>query len=119
MKRDVFRFAFFNEDTDILTTYTFVAIPSTLTGELMLHQIEYGDGELNGKFEDMWSETEMDYGVHDTSWSDGEIYGFTTYEVKPDKYLEVMNKWRDWFTANGFQCADIVKESEEAQGNDD
>ena len=43
---------------------------------------------------------ESDYGVHDWSSRPNDAVagiGYTTYEVMPNKYDELMNKWRAYF----------------------
>lgn len=68
---------------------------------------------------DISSDLESDYGVHDWSTTgnpDGtwrEIAGYNSYEVRADKWDELMGKWHEWFQSQGWQPGEIQKLSPE------
>ena len=101
--KDVFVFDFFNEDTDVSTILRF-----------KIENIEHDfarllDEDSEDAIGDFTSEMEG-YGVHDWSSGSHDIVGFTSYEIDKDKYMEVMNKWRDFLIEKGLQCSPITKE---------
>lgn len=111
---DTFRFTFTHDgDDDIRTVrvFSFKAEPMTEFAIAMLDEIFEGDGDLFDQYETYLSDME-DYGVHDCYWDeDTEISGFTSYEIKPEKYEEVMEVWRDWFEMQGFKTSPVIMES--------
>lgn len=69
--------------------------------------------EQTGEFEE--------YGVHDfTGYSeDGdEYFGYYTYEVKQHQWDELMMKWHEWFSVQGFEPGKIeINVNEVDEGN--
>ena len=59
-----------------------------------------GDNKLETKF-----------GIHDIEFQpDIELFGYTSYEVPEDKYLELMEIWRQfWITEPGYNVGKICK----------
>lgn len=59
---------------------------------------------------DILDELESEYGVHDfVTTGDEEIIGFCSYEVEPSKWLEVMQKWHDFFASEGYTLGPVVQ----------
>ncbi len=107
--KGVFYFDFFNEDTEEHTVYGF--------------NIVLKNKELNEDFDESYDEhfynTESTYGVHD--WSsrptDGIVeFGYTSYEVEPKNYKEVVRLWREYFESREDVLATthVVEVSEKA-----
>lgn len=94
--KTVFYFDFYfddGSDDGITTVYAFnMELDSTST------LIDDNDES----FEDAMFELESEYGVHD--WSTRPVdelvgIGYTSYEVDPSKYVELMDKWLAYFTS--------------------
>lgn len=88
-----------------LTNFRFtVELPFTLDSE------EYEDW-YDECLIDQASELE-EYGVHDFTasglpngtWAE---FGYHSYEVRQDKWEELMQKWHEWFEVQGFNPGEI------------
>ena len=89
----VFYFDFYDSEEDFSTVYGF-------NMELASDSILIEDFDESYDF--FWSDTESDYGVHDWSSSPNDNVigiGYTSYEVDPGKYDELMEKWREYFVS--------------------
>lgn len=89
----VFYFNFYDPETEVEKYYAFTM---TLT-----------NGRLNEEFDDsydqMFDQVESEYGVHDWSTRPNDAvigFGYTSYEVDPDKYEYLMNLWNGYFAAH-------------------
>lgn len=102
--RFVFEFSTLDEPV-VLTTYSFEFLDKQ--DDLRAWVAEQPDDYFN-----ILADME-EYGVHDfVTTGDEEIIGFSSYEVGADKYEEVMQKWRDFFVAEGYNCGPVVLVSE-------
>jgi hypothetical protein len=41
--------------------------------------------------------------VHDVSYDDNQIFGFTSYEWQPNKIDDLKTYWSNWLTQLGFK----------------
>ena len=74
--------------------------------------IEWNDWE-EYQLDEQTSKLESEYGVHNyygTQTFDGDNlaeFGYHSYEVKQDKWEELVNKWRDWFVTQNFNPGEV------------
>ena len=73
-------------------------------------------GKYN-EFEDKSMNMEM-YGVHDCCGHEGDLEGFTSYEIVPDQYNDVMLNWREWFIQHGFSAGPVYEVPVNKSGNE-
>lgn len=104
-----FTFEFSNEDNDTVSMYRFDILGSEPI--LEAYYLNYA------AFEDKAGNMEM-YGVHDVSAHPGDLEGFTSYEIDPEDYEQVMDEWRTWFIEQGFECGDVYKVSTKSDGTE-
>jgi hypothetical protein len=103
-KKFIFKFVaepngYVNEDTDdmLISEYSFDV---TYEGDPLY--------DNDDKFEDEFEILQDVYGVHDCSFEQSKhIHGFTSYEVDPEKYMELMGKWKTFITSLGCKCGEI------------
>lgn len=107
-----FQFDFQNEDTDVLTSMAFSFTAKSDDHIEFIKSIDYDFGE-GTSFEEAFFELECEYGVHDAGGADDAFFLFHSYEVDPNKYLELMGKWRDYFLKKGFEVSSVRTLSEE------
>jgi hypothetical protein len=100
MIKTLFTFIFNNEDTNRLTAYQF-----NISGERDIYVKFFQNYE---NMEDKAMNMEV-FGIHDVSVAEGELEGFTSYEVDPEDYLNVMNDWNKWFGEQGFTVGEVMK----------
>ena len=89
-KPGVFYFDFFDGETEKTVMYGFIM-------NMLSENLEE---ELDDSYDDKLEELESEYGVHDWSSSPNEAVsgiGYTSYEVEPDRHLELMGKWQQYF----------------------
>ncbi len=52
---------------------------------------------------------ESEYGVHDFVTSgEHELIGFTSYEVEPEKWMQLVETWRTFFVEQGIAVGEIT-----------
>jgi hypothetical protein len=62
-----------------------------------------------GDFQGRTEELEQEYGVHDFATSgEHELIGFHSYEVAPEKWMELMQKWRAFFVEQGVPVGEVT-----------
>lgn len=99
------RFAFeFSAGRD-LTVYWFALIGEIDRARRMTE-------DSDGAFQARTEELEEEYGVHDFATSgEHEVAGFHSYEVEPERWPELIGKWRDFFTSQNIGVGEIVRMS--------
>ena len=98
-----FVFEFHHEDHPEGDDAIFVYFFPFLQGADKVRQLNDEDDEII----DFTGEME-DYGIHDFGTSGNyELVGYHSYEIKPDDWMTVVEKWRDWFTERGVVCGEI------------
>ena len=98
--RDINRFVFefMNEEDDATHIYQFMLDGAT-------EAIQFTE-----EFEEMCSTMEEAYGIHDVcspELGEDDAISYTSYEVDPEKYYELVNKWRQFFLAKDFTVGQI------------
>jgi len=80
-----------------------------LTGKNHCLQILAAPEEIEDLFDyrvlgtDEMNFLETTYGVHDVSYDDNSIFGFTSYEWQPGKLDDLKTYWSNWLTRLGFK----------------
>jgi hypothetical protein len=84
-------------------TYTFDFIGSDEEIDVLYEKL------MNGPEYDTFSAlTENEFGLHDFFGTEKVLIGFTSDEIKPDRYDRLMEVWKEYFVKNGFQVGDTV-----------
>lgn len=104
-----FNFNFSDEETDSCHEFRF-----DVAGDISVFEQYYRDYEV---FEDKAMNMES-YGIHNVSAHAGDLEGFTSYEVAPEQYAELMEHWRQWYIARGFSCSDVREVPLNRDGNE-
>lgn len=102
--QNIFLFNFYDEEVEKEKEYRFHIHAQTPEQFQSLTLIDQG---ADKKFNEFLSDMEGEYGVHDVSFGDTEFYGFTSYEVVPNRYDDLLNQWREFFSKRGFHVSDV------------
>ena len=102
--RFVFEFSHENHDegADALFVFWFPFLDE-------IAKVKSMNDEAHDAYEIIRDDLEAEYGVHDFATSgEHELIGFHSYEVEPEKWMELMQKWRMFFVEQNVPVGEIT-----------